>query len=74
MKEALDQKKSLVQEFFEDKAKEIKEGGSPKVNLSKIVKVEFTKDFGYMRKGKTQNVSQIAYEIYKKAKCIKVID
>lgn len=60
---------SLAKEHFEKKAAQSKknksEGGKNVViDLVKKVKVRFTKDFGYMTKGKEQYVSETAYEIY----------
>ena len=36
-----------------------------KVNLKTTVKVKFTKDFGYNRKGKVQKISKVMYDLYK---------
>lgn len=68
------EKTSLVEEVFEEKAELVKQGKSPKLSLTKKTKVEFTKDHGFMKKGDTQYISDIAVAVYEKAKCIKKID
>lgn len=68
------EKKTEVLKHFEEKAKEVTEGKKPKINLSKTVRVEFTKDVGFIKKGHVQKISQLARELYEKQKCIKVIN
>jgi len=73
MSELKDEKVEL-KKHFDEKAKEVKEGKKVTVSLTKTYLVEFTKDFGLMKKGHTQKVSQLAKDVYEKKKVIKVIN
>lgn len=73
------EKKVSTKDYFENKAVEAKkrlEEGKPleKVNIEDKVKVRFTKDYGYMKKGQEATISIVAYNIYNENKCIEKID
>ena len=53
-----------TQEFFEEKAEEARNGEEPRIDITSKVKVEFTKDVGFMKKGMKQEISQAAFDIY----------
>lgn len=60
---------SLAKDHFEKKAAQSKknkaEGGKNVViDLVKKVRVRFTQDFGYIKKGHEQDLSETAFEIY----------
>ena len=66
----------VVGSFYEEKGAESAanlRNGKDVVTFSiaNKIKVEFTKDFVFMKKGNVQEVSEIAYEIYKKAEVVK---
>lgn len=44
------------------------------VSITDTVNVRFTKDFLKMKKGHTQRISQLAYEMYNKNKCVEKIN
>lgn len=63
-----------IDQYFDVKAKEAKDNGKDIViSLTNKRKVEFTKDYGFMRIGHTQEVSDQAFEIYNKAGVIKEV-
>ena len=67
-----EEQKGIVEAHFEELGAKTRDnlskGGNPVViNLVDKVNVQFTKDFGFMKKGHVQEVSETAYEIYKKA-------
>lgn len=60
---------SDVKEFYDKKGAQslenIAKGGKPvEVNLTNKTLVEFTEDYGHFLKGHTQEVSDVAFEIY----------
>lgn len=64
------------QDFFDEKAEEARESGhSQSIDLTTKIKVEFLKDFGFMKKGHKQEISQSAYDTYmmSKDKIVKAI-
>lgn len=61
---------AATQEFFEEKAEEAKAGEEPRIDLTSKVKVEFTEDVGFMKKGMKQEISQAAFDIYNHKKVI----
>lgn len=70
--------KAPVKEYFEEKgaesAKNRASGGKDvSISLTNKTKVEFTKDYKGIKKGHTQEVSDVAYEIYKKADVVKKV-
>jgi hypothetical protein len=67
-----------VKEFFEKKGKESTEnlakgGSEATISLVNKVNVEFIEDYGFIKKGHTQEVSESAFEIYNDLKVIKKI-
>lgn len=55
-------------------AKNLSQGGNAvKVSLKDNVEVIFTSDYGYIKKGHKQPVSQLAFEIYQKAGVVEKI-
>jgi len=74
VKKEVVQGKTELLKFFEKKAELVKEGKEPKVSISKVVKVEFTKDIGYINKGHIQNISPLLYELYSNKKAVKKVD
>ncbi len=67
-----------TREHFEELAqtsrKNLQNGGETvKINLIKTVNVRFTKDFGIIKKGHEQLLSQAAYDIYKKKEVVELI-
>ena len=60
---------SAVKEFYDSKGAETAEnyskgGKAATVDLTNKTLVEFTQDFGYFKKGQTQEVSDVAFAIY----------
>lgn len=67
--------KGVAKEYFETqgaKSKENKSNGGKEVEVSLTNKtsVRFTKDFGFMKKGDVQEVSDVALAIYEGKKVI----
>ena len=68
-------KKGAAQEYYDAqgaKSKENKSNGGEevKVSLTNKTKVRFIKDFGFMKKGDEQEVSDVALAIYEGKKVI----
>ena len=69
------EKKGVAKEYFETqgaKSKENKSSGGKEVEVSLTNKtaVRFTEDFGFMKKGDVQEVSDVALAIYEGKKVI----
>lgn len=69
-------KNSATKEFYDEKAQQTREnlskGGEPvTVDLVNKTRVQFTKDFGHIKKGHIQEVSDVAFGIYDKKGVIK---
>lgn len=67
-----EEQKGIVEAHFEELGAKTRDnlssgGKAVTVNLIDKTNVKFTKDFGFMKKGHVQEVSETAYEIYKKA-------
>lgn len=67
-----------TQEHFQEQGQKSKEnrtngGEDVKVSLTNKTKVRFTADFGHMKKGHEQEVSDVALAIYEKAKVVEKI-
>ena len=67
-----------VEEVLQDKAEQSKKniangGKEEEISLIDLVKVEFIKDYGHMKKGQIETISPLAYEIYDKNKAVKKI-
>lgn len=63
-------------EYYEKKGKETLEnyskgGKAATVDLTNKTLVEFTEDFGYFKKGQSQEVSDVALAIYQDKKVVK---
>lgn len=70
--EKLTQDSPDVVGYFEEKAEKAikakKDGAqAPKVSLKNTIKVQFTRNYGFIKKGHVQKVSEVAYEMYQKA-------
>lgn len=70
--------KAPVQEYFEEKgaesAQNIAKGGKEvSISLTNKNNVEFIKDYKGIKKGHVQEVSDVAFEIYKKAGVVKKV-
>jgi len=66
----------ITKEFYDKKGAETlenyKKGGTAAtVNLTNKTLVEFTKDFGYFKKGQSQEVSDVALAIYESKEVVK---
>lgn len=71
-----DKSAGAVKEFYDKKGAETlenyKKGGNPAtVNLTNKTLVEFTEDFGFFKKGHTQEVSDVALAIYEGKSVVK---
>jgi hypothetical protein len=67
-----------VQEFFDKKGAEsssnlAKGGSEATISLINKVNVEFTEDYGHIKKGHVQEVSDAAFEIYNNLKVVKKV-
>lgn len=67
-----------VKDVIEDKAKQsainVKNGNKNViVKLDGKVKVRFTSDYGFMKKGKEATISDLAYDVYSKAGVVEKI-
>lgn len=68
-KENQEEKNGIVKEYFDAKGKQsvenrTKGGEDVEINLVNKTTVEFIKDFGFIKKGHVQDVSDVAYDIY----------
>lgn len=64
----------VMQEKGKQSATNIKNGNEAvKVSLTRKVKVRFTKDYGFIKKDATLQVSELAYDIYAKAGVVEKI-
>lgn len=73
-----DKKKSDVQEAYDKKAEQsrnnlLQGGETVKINMADTTLVRFTKDYGFIKKGHVQRVSDVAYEIYADKKVIEKV-
>lgn len=73
------QKKVTVKDVKLEKAEQSKKnrqagGKDVEVSITDIVNVRFTKDFGKMKKDQTARISQFAFEVYDKNKCVEKIN
>lgn len=67
--------KDVKQEKAAQSAKNRAGGGKDvEVSILDTVKVRFTKDYGKMKKGHTQSISPLAYEVYDKNSCVEKIN
>lgn len=60
---------SLIKEHFDKKAEKSKNnrangGKNVTIDLKKTIEARFTKDFGFIKAGHTQKLSETAFEIY----------
>ena len=67
-----------VQEFFDKKGEEsasnlAKGGSEATISLTNKVNVEFIEDYGFMKKGHVQEISDAAFEIYNSLKVVKKV-
>ena len=63
-----EEQKGIVEAYFEELGAKTREniskgGKAVTINLIDKVNVQLTKDFGFMKKGHVQEVSETAYEI-----------
>lgn len=70
---------SITKEHFEKKAKQSEKnrsmgGKNVTIDLKKTIEVRFTKDFGFMKAGHVQKVSETAYEIYAEQKVVEKLN
>lgn len=67
--------KDVKLEKAEQSRKNRQAGGTDVVvDVTQKVKVRFTNNFGQMKKGHEQFVSQFAFEVYDKNKCVEKIN
>lgn len=70
---------SIAKEHFDKKAEQSKKnrasgGENVVIDLVKTYRVRFTQNFGYIKAGHTQNLSETAYEIYKDKGVIELVN
>lgn len=78
MAQEAQESKGIVKDLYDEKGKQstenrLKGGEDVVISLVNKTKVEFIKDFGQMKKGHVQEVSDVAFEIYDKQKAIKKV-
>lgn len=66
--------KSVLDKKAEQTVENLSKGGKPvKVNFTNTTEVVFTSDYGYIKKGHKQKVSDLALEMYQKAGVVEKI-
>lgn len=67
--------KDVKLELAEQSKKNLANGGkNVEVSITDTVKVKFTKDHGFMKKGQEATISALAYKVYDKNKCVEKIN